>query len=253
MKRRRANCHRSCIVDSTQTQFYKMSDRIIIQSKLLFLLIVLFPCTLMAQDKNVFRRHYLILYDNSYPFYSREERNPRILKTMQALFTNQIPRGVDGRINNLVYEREKKVPFFEPAQDEISFYYFGLNRYHADYLLGYRDRLKRNKKLYTEFKERFINSQDLNWSKVREKYKNNAAEYIKSLWRHKKPEWANGYTFSNIVYPVALERINSEHFADEYILIIVSDFLTGADFGNRQDYGLVHQIFGYNDYYSGEK
>jgi len=228
------------------------------QVSLLFFIVSVSTNGLFSQDTKIFRRHHLILYDNSYPFYSQEEQNPSLLRMMTALFNNKVPDKstiagiVEGRTTNLRYEREKQVLFFDPEHDEISFYYFGLNRDRTEYLVNNRVLQKQNRKLYAKFKELFIEPQNVNWSKVRDRYKNDVGKYLKAIWTQPKPPWGDGYTLSNLVYPVALERITSTHYAEEYILIIASDFLTGADFGNKQDYGLIRQLFGYNDYYAGE-
>jgi len=225
---------------------------------LTLLALVLFVKNLSAQDPKIFRRHYLILYDNSYPFYSQEEQSLGMLKTVTALFKNEIPEKnrigeiVEGRTDNLRYEREKQVPFFDLEQDEISFYYFGLNRDRTGYLVNNRDQLKQNRALYAKFKELFIVPQSVSWSQAKSKYKNDVGRFLQAIWQNPKPAWGDGYTLSNLVYPVALERISGEPHAEEYILIVASDFLTGADFGNKQDYALIRQLFGYNDYYAGE-
>lgn len=224
----------------------------------LLVIITLSVTSLPAQDQKIFRRHYLILYDNSYPFYSQEEQSPGMFKAITALFNNEVPikskssEIVAGRLDNLRYEHEKPILFFDREQDEISFYYFGLNRDRTDYLVNNRDRLKQNRELYAKFKELFITPQNVTWSQARNEYKNNVGRFLQAVWQKPKPAWGDGYTLSNLVYPVTLERISGEAYAEEYILIVASDFLTGADFGNKQDYALIRQLFGYNDYYAGE-
>jgi hypothetical protein len=207
-----------------------------------FTLAVLANC-LSGQEMTSFRRHYIVLYDNSNPFVVQEEQNPQVLKTILRLFKNDIPLRIEGRTYNLAYERQTNVPFFDVKNDEISFYYFGLTQFSIEELFRENELHRYNRQFYAEFKNEFITPQNTNWSETRKIHRNDVAEYLNFVWRRYRPKWGFGYTLSNFVYPVALERITSEHYAEEYILIIISDFLSGSALGNRQDYRLIRPIF----------
>ena len=59
----------------------------------------------MANEANNFRRHFLIFYDNSYPFYALEKKTSKIKKTLIDLFSNKIPTTVKGEHYSLRSEQ----------------------------------------------------------------------------------------------------------------------------------------------------
>ena len=73
----------------------------------------LYSAILYADEKIAYRRHYLILYDNSYPFFSLEEKTPKIKKTLLDLFLNKVPSQSEGYVNNLLSENNNKIKFFD--------------------------------------------------------------------------------------------------------------------------------------------
>ena len=48
---------------------------------------------------------------------------------------------------------------------------------------------------------------------------------------------------SNFVYPLVLDKIDTTKYAEEYVLIILSDFLTGSMLGNTKDLDRVRDIY----------
>ena len=198
---------------------------------------------------NIYRRHFLIYYDISYPFYSKEIDRNDLKKTIQTLFKNK-------EINNfskdylLKNEKLNGTKFFEPEKDQISFYYFGLNTSKRADLLRTNVNTKNTDDFYHSFLEKFVWKPEQTWSEYKSNGKNaEILDYINKLWSLQKPRWGNGISLSNLIYPLGIDAVKDSSYAEEYIIIILSDFLTGAEFGNKQDLDLLKKTFYSRLYY----
>ncbi|MDO5980940.1 Hsp70 family protein [Flavivirga spongiicola] len=186
-----------------------------------------------------YRKHFLIFYDISYPHYSKEEKILAVKSSFIKFFENKVIR------------KEGAQKFFDPNKDQISYYHFGINKKNTNYLKQHKDYLSRNEKLYSSFVQKFIFPHpEYDWSSYKRKYNNtNVSEYIKTLWSIEKPGWRNGISLSHLIYPMGLDAIDKESYAEEFIIIVLSDFLTGSDFGNKEDIKLIKRVFEQSYYY----
>jgi len=57
------------------------------------------------------------------------------------------------------------------------------------------------------------------------------------------PNFSGGVSMSNFVYPLVLDKIDTTKYAEEYVLILLSDFLTGSMLGNTKDLDRVRDIY----------
>jgi len=202
-----------------------------------------------TQKTNTHRRHFLIFYDISFPFYSKEMETEEFKNTLVNLFLNKKLQNFQEPFL-LKEERLNAVRFFDNQKDEISFFYFGLNIREADNLWRNRNFLKDKKTLYSEFRNNFFKEPSFRWGEYKKtKGNSNVNSYLDTLWSLEKPEWGNGYSFSNLVYPLGMDAVSSSAYSQEYIIIILSDFLTGADLGNKKDIKLLKNIFKNQSYY----
>ena len=215
----------------------------------LFILILLASQLLFAQKNNYdttfYRRHFIIAFDISPPFLRGFNSTPQLENTLIDLFKNQV---IDLNLfeknqENLLVERDAGLRFFDPDLDEISFYHFGIARQEINNLYYYSN--SRPEVIINDFIQKFIKKPGNNWSTFR--YDNPNIEdylnYILSIDRTPR-NFNNGVTLSNYVYPFIIEKVSSSTFAEEYILIILSDFISGSHFvGNRNDFLRLLEIY----------
>jgi hypothetical protein len=73
----------------------------------------------------------------------------------------------------------------------------------------------------------------------------NCCDYLsKALSIQPTPaNFSGGVSMSNFVYPLVLDKIDTTKYAEEYVLIILSDFLTGSMLGNTKDLDRVRDIY----------
>jgi len=196
---------------------------------------------------NSYRRHFIIAYDVSSPFVNAEKSNPKFRQALIDLFSNKNTTGYEeANQSNLLIEHNNKVQFFDPAQDEISFFHFNI----ADVeFRALRSTANQPEKDITEaFNNIFLKNKQVNWTDFK---KGNTAEvdkYITSLFAINRSPSAFNYhvSMSNFVYPLVLNKIDKNKYAKEYILILLSDFLSGSMQGNKQDYNRIKEAYGFS-------
>jgi len=203
----------------------------------------------LCNDTLSFRRHYIIVFDVSTPFLQGFRSTPDYQKIIKKLFTNNIINSdlyYEANTNNIAQERQNNINFFEENLDEISFFHFGIAqqvfsslRWTASF---------ENKKLIQQFIKSFIKDKNKYWSDYN--FNNLGIDkYLSDIFYVEPypPKFGDGVTLSNFVYPLIIDGIANGDYAKEYILIIMSDFLTGSEFGNRKDFERIKEVFGYND------
>lgn len=216
--------------------------------------LILFTAKVFAQKgtekekpyKNNVRRHYLIAIDISGPFTSKLRSTPELKRALIALFQNEIPKSsVNENTINLVNGTKNSNRFFNPKLDEISYFQFGITQNEMERLRP--DRYKNDTILLLDnFINSFIENQNINWSSYQLNTPN-VQEYINEIFKTIPYRgFGGGVTLSNYVYPLVMDKINTQSYVNEYILIILSDFLTGSEFGNRNDFLRLKDIYRYN-------
>lgn len=225
-----------------KNQFFK---NVLITRADFFLLIALFFSISTYSQKANYRRHFLIAYDVSSPFVSAEKANPSYRKSLLELFRNSNVTGYEeANQSNLISEEGGKPVFFDPLQDEISFFHFNLanNEFSA---LRLADN-STEQKAASSFNNLFLKDKKIYWSEL--KNKENIEQYITSLFQTERTPGNFQYhvSMSNFVFPLVLHKIDRSKYAREYILIILSDFLSGSMQGNKQDYNRIKEVYGYS-------
>lgn len=183
------------------------------------------------------RRHIIILQDNSGSFYT--SYNESLIYDIQNhvcdLFQNKKVGNDYSILNN---EIDKGGQFYNPLTDKVSFYWFVADQF---------DNVK------------FYNSDDSS-PKEFEKFffrKGNVIltdsmdidQFLKDNFT-KRPELKSGsnslgistYSFSAYAYPLCMDVIQDD-YAEEYIVLIISDFNAGSTFGNRNDEKIFRDAF----------
>jgi hypothetical protein len=206
---------------------------------LLILFVFLSLNNILAQisDNQGFRRHFLIFYDISGSFQRCEESNPNLRRNIVSLFSNQ---GLSDPSRSFIQIETED--FFNPSTDNISFFHFGLSSPNYQRMREYYWQRRPADQLFNNFIDLFFDQQT-DWSDFRSAKKEaTASDYIGQVLPSTFTPFGEGITLSNIVYPAAL--MNTIHSsADEYYIIIISDFLSGSNFGNRMDYRLISELF----------
>jgi len=169
--------------------------------------IVFFYCNITYAQKT-FRRHFIIAYDASTGF-----NNSGISHILELLFNNERvdENGDDGIIRQ---ERLTGKKFFEPNKDEISFYDFNLSNNNIVSLRGEPNGIK----LVQKIPELFFKPQT-NWTSYRKLYPDIKSYIIARLTSSRV---LSNFNLQNLVYPLILNSIDQEKYAEENILIILT-------------------------------
>lgn len=216
----------------------------------LFLITAFTPQILQAVSNPVnFRRHFIILHDNSGSFHRKNFSNSIDIlhEKLIKLFHNEL---INDDYNNLFEENQKQIPFFDKNKDEISFFWFVAPQSQNIDLCQSSVSDK-----YIPFVNYFITHNprhqfSMSWLPSDE---NSMDDFLKYQLNH-RPENNNTpernyrdidtYSFSAFAFPCVLEKTQFSHYAKEYIILIISDFLSGSDFGNKEDAKILRYLFG---------
>lgn len=185
-------------------------------------------CPVMSQgvpDLSNARRHFVIACDVSGPFLKEMLRTPGFRNTFISLFTNA------------------SASEFDPKSDEISFYQFGIPKDEFSFLKDV-DLNATNQKKINFFSTTFIKDRQLHWSDWRAK-KKSVTDYFSEAFQLPEPSsFGQGVSLSFYVYPIIMDRIPAG-YAEDYVFIEISDFLTGSDFGNKEDFKRLRELYTY--------
>lgn len=213
--------------------------------KLIWFTILILILKIECTSQNNFRRHFIIAYDISTPFIRSEKNCPAYKESLIKLFSNKnVNNYHDAYDQNLKAEVDNGVEFFNPEKDNISFYHFNIAgsefvrlRWAASYYKDYE--------LIDEFNNTFIKDKGYDWATFKKTRNYDLNNYFNDVFSIKPSphNFSGGVSMSNFIYPLILDKIDSEKFAEEYILIILSDFLTGSMLGNTKDLDRVKDIF----------
>ncbi len=198
-----------------------------------------------CEAQHVFRRHFIVAYDVSGPFIKAERSLPAYQVAVRNLFENKAVKGFhEANPNNLEIEQKNGLRFFDPRKDEISFFHFNVARSEFS---GLQDIAKdRDEDQITRsFTDVFLKDKGYNWSKFSERNGETLEAYFEKIFKcpATPSDFGNGVSMSNFVYPLVLSQIDQSKYAEEYILVLLSDFKTGSMLGNKLDLDRVRDIF----------
>jgi len=172
--------------------------------------------------KTIYRRHIIIAFDQSTPFVDRMRASPEYFRQLEQLFSDS--------------------SFFNPTQDEISFWSFGIIHFDFDALNKDNNTAEPKDKLNGFYNSLFKHQASWQAFKPATASKNNIEAFLRQNINRKYPSFGKGVTLSNLVYPLIMDRLATRvrvTYAKEYRLVILSDFLTGSDQGNKQDFEVL--------------
>ncbi|MBW6490449.1 MAG: Hsp70 family protein [Lentimicrobium sp.] len=200
-----------------------------------------------SNHKN-FRRHFIIAYDVSSPFVNSEISNNYYRQSLIALFNNQeVLNFSEANLSNLENEKKNGLKFFDINKDEISFFHFGVASSEFNSLQLTNNSLNDKGKV-DAFNKVFLKNKEIVWTDNYNKLTPNVYNYFSKIFTCRKDpvNFGLGVTLSNYVYPLILNSIDPSKYAEEYILILLSDFLSGTMHGNKNDFKRIKELYGYS-------
>jgi molecular chaperone DnaK (HSP70) len=193
-----------------------------------------------------FRRHFIIAYDVSTPFIASQKNSLVYTQALVNLFSNKsVSNFNEAYQDNLKVEKKNGLVFFDKNRDEISFFHFNIAGSEFDRLRWTAANGYDEKGIVTEFSKLFLKDKKLNWRSFSSKGNPTTTDYLNAaLSTQPTPaNFSGGVSMSNFVYPLVLDKIDTSKYAEEYVLIILSDFLTGSMLGNTKDLDRVKDIY----------
>ena len=178
-------------------------------------------------SQNTFRRHFIIAYDISSPFINAETNCPEYRQALSNLFLNKsVDHYNEAYQDNLAVEKKNGLPLFDKDKDEISFFHFNIAGGEFDQLRFSANNNDENG-IVKEFNKLFLKDKKFNWTTFSKNANLTTEDYLnKALSIKPTPASFNGgVSMSNFVYPLVLDKIDTTKFGEEYILILLSDFL----------------------------
>ncbi|MFA0960224.1 hypothetical protein AB9P05_00300 [Roseivirga sp. BDSF3-8] len=198
-----------------------------------------------AVDERAVRRWYVVLHDFSSPFeYRSPSANTRLYRTLYRLFENEVT--VNRSANTLLLEDEqlREIPFFDSEKDNISLFYFGIRM--QDLRKVRQPYSATDMEQYEAFAGQFLHQVTPDWVTFHQNNPEGTFEDMFQRFKNKRPAWRDGYSLSSYAYPAVITALE-DHYFDELIIIVLSDYLAGSTFGNKQDGEIVRQgVFGGN-------
>lgn len=213
-------------------------------------LISLLPFNLAAQD-NVkrFNRHYLIVVDQTIPG-TQSLRMQYIYNDLWYWLQGKRPKTSDYSHAQSFFPDPESVAPFDPQRDAISVFAFGLTGHLASQrstsfgiINGLCHSGAEPHLVFNEVCDRLINERKPAYPDPQNP-SGSLSDFLQNrLWPlftgqdmlYEQIHQQSGITLSHFVYPLILRSIGSDETANEYILIVVSDFRSGL-FNNNDSY-----------------
>jgi molecular chaperone DnaK (HSP70) len=236
-----------CLLPDTQANASQKSKSQFFPTHLLAILL-LFLIINSVQAQQRFRRHFIIAYDISTPFKTAEKSNYNYKNTLINLFDNSdISNYSEANLTNLLNEKKNGLTFFDPDKDEISFFHFNIARSEFD-RLRWTEKNYDSKGIVSEFCRIFLKDKQFYWSDFYSNKNVTVSDFINKAFSitPSPSDFGGGVSMSNYVYPIVLSKIDTSKFTEEYVLIILSDFLTGSMHGNKMDFNRIRDIYSYS-------
>jgi hypothetical protein len=182
-----------------------------------------------------FRRHFIIAYD-----IKLDNLDDSFLRdSLVSLFESG--KMTTKQSSNIETGKSKDL-FFDPINDEISCYHFGISRNDFPELeIEMLEKPYKSKNVESAFVRHYITNKQLSWSTSKltgNSLNSRLTSFFTNFWKLKPdPNFCNnGITCPEFVFPFILSGLPSDSYAEEYILIIISF----ADYRND-----MNQFFAY--------
>lgn len=180
-------------------------------------------------EQGTCRRHIIIAVDGSGPFFKAVEPCTKVKNVIKGLLTNKVSEVVAPQV---YHELQNGIPFFDESTDEVSVFVF---------VMGSGDWQRFHYQFHNSVPSNFI--QDVNKTFLHKvSTVNNSNEVLSIIDRaFRKSSYADGneITLSHFVYPTILDVVPCARPAEEYIFILVSDFVSGSYGSSKQDQDIM--------------
>jgi len=188
------------------------------------------PTTLRAQE-HAFRKCYIIAYKsiNGESQFSRTEQRTSLQKSMESLFNNQRPEETPDQHTRI--DAGNYSDLFNPETDEILFLDFGIGRDKFDYNNrdSYPD-LQDTAGIFSYFIENYFRLQN-RYSTT----KGSANAFLNDSFSKCRSNVTGNIAPSSVVFPLILTKIPQGINAEEYYLIMLSDYNDPTGKGQNED------------------
>ena len=242
-----------CLLPDTQANTSQKSKSQISPTFILLLLILTFSYHCVSAQSKI-RRHFIIVLETTGVFERNLKNTPELKNLLTDLFEgNELNVKCISDQTNLKLEKNNNLMFFDPSQDEISLFHFGIAQSEFGKLktkeisnYGVSPIIRKNNNLFYEM---FLKNKNLNWSAYRERG-NSIKVYLEDVFLEKKQpnDFGNGVALSYFVSPMVLTQIRDQTYSEEYVVIMISGFTSGTDLSNKLDYLRLQEIYGYGTY-----
>lgn len=210
--------------------------------RLIFFILLIFCCSRANADTTV-RRHYLVAVDCSGTF-QKDDDKYILLNNFWNLISGTDVKTKDlntCNINDLLNEKKSGMPFFDKNTDVISLYSFGMpGKMRQEIWNKYRfDKFSRSEDVYNMICSSFIFPVSPKSSEEKTSTNEIKRNFIKlfndgqynNLFRQN----SQGITLSHFLYPCIISKISEDNPAEEYILVVFSDYKTGTSESDSED------------------
>jgi len=189
-----------------------------------------------SQSENeTFRKCYIIAYQSKNDFL-RAESGSCIRKTLKDWFNNQVAECKPNDSKGVV-----PADFFNPEEDEILFYDFGLYRDGYSYYYHYPE--SDTSAFFSAFADNFLRLHS-RFSQEQE----SADDFLDKCFDncHKSIRDRGYFTemvsMSNYVFPLLFAKLPKKIYAQEYYVLQLSDFTNRSEIGTAYDYQQLQQV-----------
>lgn len=196
---------------------------------------------LFASDKMSIRRHFVIAYDISGSFKKELEKDSSVNRRLIELFEQ-------GRIEEAYEKNDKELTadtcFFDPLRDEISFYPFGITGHALQHYWDQKISKKGPEAVIAYINQHLVQSSLGTWSECAAQEK--VGSFLqRMIGKAMEPtDFGKGITLSYLVHPFIINHLDTSKVAEDYVLIVLSDFKMGVDNSNQNEFALVDNVFG---------
>ena len=177
------------------------------------------------------RRHIIIAVDGSGPFFRAVEPCAQVKKVIKDLLKNNVSEKVAPQVYQ---ELKNGIPFFDETTDDVSVFYF---------VMGANIRQHLRMQFHNNTSNNFI--QNVNNAFIHQvgtaNESNQVMSFIDSAFQRSTYADGKEITLSHFVYPTILDVVTCYRPAEEYVFILVSDFVSGSYGSSKQDQDIMRR------------
>lgn len=206
---------------------------------LFFYAFLLNVCPSPTKNQTI-RRHFIIAVDCSGTFQSDSDKYVLFDYFWNLIENNSINKNElsSADVNDIEAEQKSNFTFFDADKDVVSIFSFGMPGKFRDYIWEkYRyDENTEKEKIFNYIGDSYIFFEHQEDGSNLKKIKNKLYEtFTNGFFVNLFKRYNHGITLSHFVYPSIVPKIKGRKAAEEYILIVFSDYKTGSSESDAED------------------